>query len=70
MGYRILDKQNRNERIFKFWQAHPKMTYKAIGRVFHISESRAWRIILQEHKKATGGDGNEKLPKTSNTVGG
>jgi len=45
-------KEDRNQRLYKFWLEHPKWTYKSIAGIFHISAPRAWLIINEEHQKA------------------
>ena len=52
--YDSLRKLDRNKRLKLFAEAHPEISYKEIGEMYGISESRAWRII-----KETKGGGNE-----------
>jgi hypothetical protein len=41
----------RNRLIQEYRKAHPELSFKEIGEVFGISESRAWRIVYGNKKK-------------------
>jgi DNA-directed RNA polymerase specialized sigma subunit len=45
--YDSLRKLDRNKRLKLFAEAHPEISYKEIGEMYGISESRAWRIIKE-----------------------
>ncbi len=39
------EKIDRNQRLYAYWKAHPRMTISDVGRVFHLKPDVAWRII-------------------------
>jgi DNA-directed RNA polymerase specialized sigma subunit len=49
--YDALRKLERNRLIQEYRKAHPELSFKEIGEVFGISESRAWRIVYGNKKK-------------------
>jgi DNA-directed RNA polymerase specialized sigma subunit len=49
--YDVLRKLERNRLIQEYRKAHPELSFKEIGEVFGISESRAWRIVHGNKKK-------------------
>ena len=42
--------KDRNERLYKFWLAHPGMTYQSIANLFRISKPEAWYLIKKMQK--------------------
>jgi len=50
LTWKRIDKKRRNERLVKFAEEHPDYTNKALGGIFHLSQSRVCRI-LQKFKK-------------------
>jgi len=48
--YDSLRKIERNKALREFKLNHPDLSYKEIGVVFGVSESRAWVIINKEKK--------------------
>jgi len=51
MRYKLADKQKRNKKLIKYYSRHPDITYRAIAKIFHISPSRAWRILAKGEKE-------------------
>ena len=43
--YDALRKLKRNKALREYAENNPELSYKEIGQVFGISESRAWRIL-------------------------
>jgi len=43
--YSMKDKRERNLRLVAYYEAHPDMTIRAIGKVFHISHVRVAQIL-------------------------
>ena len=43
--YSMKDKRERNSRLVAYYVAHPDMTIRAIGKVFHISHARVAQIV-------------------------
>ena len=48
--YDSLRKIERNRMLREYAESHPELSLKEIGRVFNISESRVWRILIKEKK--------------------
>lgn len=44
-SYRMQDKRERNYRLLIYRDKHREMTYRAIGKVFHISPAMVHRIV-------------------------
>ena len=42
--YSMRQKQDRNRRLIEYRRAHPEMTVKAIGKIFHISYVRVIQL--------------------------
>jgi len=47
----MIEKVDRNQRLFHYRKTHPTMSISAIGRVFHLQPEVAWRIIKKYEKK-------------------
>jgi DNA-directed RNA polymerase specialized sigma subunit len=61
--YDALRKLERNRLIQEYRKTHPELSFREIGEVFGISESRAWRIVYgnkkkERNKKNQGGKSN------------
>ena len=48
--YDSLRKIERNKMLCEYAESHPELSLKEIGRVFNISESRVWRILIKGKK--------------------
>jgi len=48
--YDSLRKIERNRMLREYAGSHPELSLKEIGRVFNISESRVWRILIKGKK--------------------
>ena len=51
--YDSLRKIERNRMLLEYAGSHPELSLKEIGRVFNISESRVWRILIKGKKHVT-----------------
>ena len=51
--YDSLRKIERNRMLREYAESHPELSLKEVGRVFNISESRVWRILIKEKKHVT-----------------
>ena len=49
--YDSLRKLERNKALREYKGSHPKLSYKEIGAVFGVSESRAWVIVNKKRKR-------------------
>jgi len=44
-------KLDRDQRLYRYHLAHPKMSYAAIGRVFHIKHRQQVGVIIKRLKE-------------------
>ncbi len=49
--YDSLRKLERNKALQEFKSSHPDLSYKEVGAVFGVSESRAWMIVNKKRKR-------------------